>query len=96
MLERFDGKGARSAAAFLAIAAIALSVLHGAVPHQRSASPCHDCESPASSALPQPVAIASRPEAPPVPLPLRADARPGEDPDRRQQATRAPPSPAAA
>jgi len=93
---RLGVTGVRSAVAMVAMAAIALAVLHGAIPHHRSPAGCHDCETLASPALLPSPEIVARPEAPPAVLHGRAEARPVEGPARRLPPTRAPPSPTAA
>jgi hypothetical protein len=86
----------RSAVAMLAIAAIAMAVLHGAIPHHPTPAGCHDCETLASPALLPPPEFVARPEAPLAVLPGRAAPRPTDGPSVRLRPTRAPPSPTAA
>jgi hypothetical protein len=93
---RLGVTGVRSAVAIVAIAAIAMAVLHGAIPHHRSPAGCHDCETLASPALLPLPELVARPEAPPAVLHGRAEARPVERTARRLRPTRAPPSPPAA
>ena len=93
---RLGVTGVRSAVAFLAIAAIAMAVLHGAIPHHSPPAGCHACETLASPALLPPPELVARPEAPLTVLHGRAAARPTDDPSVRLRPTRAPPSPTAA
>jgi hypothetical protein len=93
---RLGVTGVRSAVAILAMAAIAMAVLHGAIPHHRAPAGCHDCETLASPALLPSPEIVVRPEAPPAVLHGRSEARPAESPAGRLRPTRAPPSPTAA
>jgi len=93
---RLGVTGVRSAVAIVAIAAIAMAVLHGAIPHHPSPVGCHDCETLASPALQPPPEIVARPEASPTLLHGRAEALPTDGPSVRLRPTRAPPSPTAA
>jgi len=93
---RLGVTGVRTMVAMLAIAAIAMAVLHGAIPHHPSPAGCHDCETLASPALLPLPDLVVRPEAPHTLLHGRAAAPPTESPSARLRPTRAPPSPTAA
>jgi hypothetical protein len=95
MPSAFGQRHGRSAAAIIAVAALALASLHGVIPHH-SLGACHECETLASPALlPQPEAIA-RPIGPTLTPPRHAETRPLDPRFARLSPTRAPPATAAA
>jgi len=80
----------------LAVTALVISVLHGAVPHQNLPGPCHDCEALAPIADLSTHVLVATPFASVRSDPPRAAARLVEAPERWLGPPRAPPTSLAA